>query len=74
MTVDGVANTVEEVDVVGVETGDANPYGNAFTTRSTVIATRVRRRPAGRRRALTDVADRQQRLAATTSASPSPTS
>jgi len=36
MTVDGVANTVEEIDVVAVE-DDANPYGNAFTTRATVI-------------------------------------
>src|SRR4051812_48857668 len=46
MTVDGVANTVEEVDVVGVDDAAANPYGNAFTTRTTVIereadATRV---------------------------------
>ena len=37
MTVDGVANTVEEVDVVGVADEAANPYGNAFTTRTTVI-------------------------------------
>ncbi|MET0459075.1 MAG: primary-amine oxidase [Ilumatobacteraceae bacterium] len=37
MTVDGVANRVEEVDVVALETGDANPYGNAFTTRTTLI-------------------------------------
>jgi len=37
MAVDGVANTVEEVDVVGIETGEANPYGGAFTTQTTVI-------------------------------------
>jgi primary-amine oxidase len=37
MTVDGIANTVEEVDVVGVADEAANPYGNAFTTRTTVI-------------------------------------
>jgi primary-amine oxidase len=38
MTVDGGPNTVEEVDVVGVEDAADNPYGNAFTTRTTVIA------------------------------------
>jgi primary-amine oxidase len=37
MTVDGVANTVEEVDAVGIDDTGANPYGNAFTTRRTVI-------------------------------------
>src|SRR5215218_8789035 len=37
MSVDGEANTVEEVDVVGVADEAANPYGNAFTTRATVI-------------------------------------
>jgi primary-amine oxidase len=37
MTVDGDANTVEEVDVVGVDDDATNPYGNAFTTRTTVI-------------------------------------
>ncbi|MEV1293617.1 primary-amine oxidase [Pseudonocardia sp. NPDC049635] len=30
MTVDGVANAVEEVEAVRVPIGDANPYGNAF--------------------------------------------
>ena len=37
MTVDGTRNTVEEVDVVAVEDDTANPYGNAFTTRTTVL-------------------------------------
>jgi primary-amine oxidase len=37
MTVDGVRNTVEEIDVVAVEDESRNPYGNAFTTRTTVI-------------------------------------
>lgn len=37
MTVDGVRNTVEEVDVVAVTDDAANPYGNAFTTRTTVL-------------------------------------
>ena len=37
MAVDGVHNTVEEVDVVAVEDDAANPYGNAFTTRTTVL-------------------------------------
>ncbi len=37
MTIDGVRNTVEEVDVVAVEDDSLNPYGNAFTTRTTVL-------------------------------------
>jgi primary-amine oxidase len=37
MTIDGVRNTVEEVDVVAVDDEAANPYGNAFTTRTTVL-------------------------------------
>jgi primary-amine oxidase len=37
MTVDGARNTVEEVDVVAVEDDAANPYGNAFTTHTTVL-------------------------------------
>jgi primary-amine oxidase len=37
MTVDGASNTVEEVDVVGVADTTANPYGNAFSTSTTVI-------------------------------------
>ena len=37
MTVDGTRNTVEEVDVVAVEDETANPYGNTFTTRTTVL-------------------------------------
>jgi len=37
MTVDGNRNTVEELDVVAVEDEAANPYGNAFTTRATVL-------------------------------------
>ncbi len=36
MTVDGTANTVEEVDVVAIE-GQSNPWGNAFTTTTTVL-------------------------------------
>lgn len=35
MTVDGVANAVDEVDVVRVPKSDENPYGNAFTRRFT---------------------------------------
>jgi primary-amine oxidase len=38
MTVDGVANAVEEVDVVALPQGADNPAGNAFTTRTTVLA------------------------------------
>lgn len=36
--VDGLANTVEEVDVVPVPPGPGNPAGNAFTVRATPIA------------------------------------
>ncbi|MDQ0733729.1 primary-amine oxidase [Arthrobacter agilis] len=37
MTVDGVDNTVVEVDAQRLPMGPGNPYGNAFTTRSTPI-------------------------------------
>ncbi|MFE0997725.1 primary-amine oxidase [Streptomyces mutabilis] len=37
MMVDGVRNTVEEVDVVPLPMGEGNPHGNAFTTASTVL-------------------------------------
>lgn len=53
MVVDGVANTVEEVDVVAVEDEATNPYGNAFTTKVTVIereADAARLADAGRSR------------------------
>ncbi|MFI9204543.1 primary-amine oxidase [Streptomyces sp. NPDC053048] len=36
--VDGLANTVEEIDVVPLPEGPGNPAGNAFTTRTTVLA------------------------------------
>ncbi len=39
MTVDGLSNQVEEVDVVRVPIGPDNPRGNAFTTRRTVLGT-----------------------------------
>jgi primary-amine oxidase len=35
MSVDGLANAVEEVDVTGLPTGPDNPYGNAITQRVT---------------------------------------
>ncbi|MDT0451266.1 primary-amine oxidase [Streptomyces hesseae] len=38
VAVDGPANTVEEVDVVPLPAGPANPAGNAFTTRTTVLS------------------------------------
>lgn len=38
MTVDGVTNAVDEVDVEGVPTGPENPYGNAFRTKVTRLA------------------------------------
>ncbi|MFC7876330.1 primary-amine oxidase [Isoptericola sp. NPDC057391] len=37
MAVDGEDNTLHEVDVVGIPTGEDNPYGNAFTWRSTPL-------------------------------------
>ncbi|GAA1905627.1 primary-amine oxidase [Williamsia serinedens] len=37
MTVDGVANAVDEVDAVTVPVGDDNPWGNAFTMRASRI-------------------------------------
>ncbi|GAA2048160.1 primary-amine oxidase [Williamsia deligens] len=38
MTVDGLANAVDEIDAVTVPVGDDNPWGNAFTLSSTRIA------------------------------------
>ncbi len=37
MAVDGERNRVVEVDTVALPVGDANPYGNAFTVRETVL-------------------------------------
>ncbi|MFT4212992.1 MAG: primary-amine oxidase [Microbacterium sp.] len=37
MTVDGVANVVNEIDAVRVPVSESNPYGNAFTKRVTPI-------------------------------------
>ncbi|MCG5218389.1 primary-amine oxidase [Streptosporangium sp. KLBMP 9127] len=45
MTVDGVANAVEEVDVRRVPMGEGNPYGNAFGR----AVTRLRTEAEGRR-------------------------
>jgi primary-amine oxidase len=39
MTVDGVDNTVDEVDLVRLPVGPANPHGNAFTRSFTRLAT-----------------------------------
>ncbi len=47
MTVDGLANAVEEVDVVGAPVGPDNPYGNAITQH----VTRLRTESQGARRA-----------------------
>ena len=38
VAVDGESNRVVEVDTVALPMGDDNPYGNAFTTRETVLA------------------------------------
>ncbi|MEU5051026.1 primary-amine oxidase [Streptomyces sp. NPDC021096] len=59
VAVDGLANTVEEVDVVPVPAGPGNPAGNAFTTRTTVLADsadggRVADPAAGRRWRITN--------------------
>ncbi|WP_216216563.1 primary-amine oxidase [Amycolatopsis aidingensis] len=37
MEVAGERNSVEEIDVLGVPVGPDNPYGNAFTTRTTPL-------------------------------------
>lgn len=37
LDIDGVANTVEEVDVVADPSGERNPWGNAHRARATVI-------------------------------------
>jgi primary-amine oxidase len=47
MTVDGLPNAVEEVDVSGVPVGPANPYGNAIAQH----VTRLGRESEGARRA-----------------------
>jgi primary-amine oxidase len=39
MCVDGLANSVYEVDAVPVPQGPDNPYGNAFTSRATLLET-----------------------------------
>jgi primary-amine oxidase len=39
MCLDGPANSVYEVDAVPVPPGPANPYGNAFTARATLLKT-----------------------------------
>ena len=41
---DGVANTVSQVDVVAEAPGPANPHGNAFTARSTPLKTETQAR------------------------------
>jgi primary-amine oxidase len=41
MCVDGPVNSVYEVDAVPVPQGPGNPYGNAFTARSTLLATEL---------------------------------
>jgi primary-amine oxidase len=46
MTVDGLANAVEEVDVTGLPTGPDNPYGNAIIATATRL---TRESQAGRR-------------------------
>jgi len=46
MTVDGLANAVEEVDVSGLPVGPDNPYGNAIVQRVTRL---TRESQAGRR-------------------------
>jgi primary-amine oxidase len=40
-TLDGSANAVYEVDAVPVPTGPDNPYGNAFTAKSTLLETEL---------------------------------
>ncbi|GHG67277.1 primary-amine oxidase [Streptomyces griseocarneus] len=63
--VDGLANTVEEVDVVPLPEGPGNPAGNAFTTRTTVLADsadggRMADTTAGRRWRITNPGSRNR--------------
>jgi primary-amine oxidase len=39
MSVDGLNNTVYEVDTLGVPTGEENPHGNAFYPKATLLST-----------------------------------
>ncbi|GAA2001930.1 primary-amine oxidase [Microbacterium ulmi] len=41
MTVDGVANVVNEIDAVRLPISEANPYGNAFTAQVTPIVSEL---------------------------------
>ncbi len=41
VTIDGERNRVVEVDTVALPVGPENPYGNAFTTRETVLASEL---------------------------------
>ena len=50
MTVDGLANAVEEVDVSGAPVGPDNPYGNAIVQTRHPADAASRRRPGGRMR------------------------
>jgi primary-amine oxidase len=54
MTVDGVRNAVDEIEVQRVPSGDDNPWGNAFTRR----ASRLRRESEAQRDAANPQAGR----------------
>jgi hypothetical protein len=48
LCVDGPANSVYEVDAIGVPSGPGNPYGNAFTYRATLLRLAIVIRDPGR--------------------------
>ncbi len=61
MTVDGVANRVDEVSLQRLPVGPDNPYGNAFTRGTDAAGQRGRRWPAGRPAAWPALAGQQRR-------------
>ena len=63
MTVDGLPNAVEEVDVTGLPIGPDNPYGNAIVQQVTRLKTRVAGGPPRRRCPRPGMAGDQHRAA-----------
>ncbi len=59
MSVDGLANAVEEVDVTGLPIGPDNPYGNAIARQVTRLSSEASGGPPGRRLAGPGVAGDQ---------------
>ena len=73
LDVDGVANSVREVEAESVPPGPENPLGNAFRARVTPLVSEVGRAPRQRRARRARLARRQSRRAAMRSAARSAT-